>query len=67
MPGPFDPRPEGSGSGDVPGPDTAFSEFTRYTPAQDGDVQVGDASEFADGLRLALRLPAAHARFVIAL
>lgn len=30
-------------------PDDVFPEFTRYTPAQDGGVQIGDASEVADG------------------
>ena len=47
--------------------DDVFPEFTRYTPAQDGGVQVGDASEVADGLRQALRIPAGYALFVIAL
>lgn len=68
MLGPLDPAPQGSGTGDDERrPDDVFPEFTRYTPAQDGGVQVGDASEFADGLRQALRIPAGHALFVIAL
>lgn len=68
MPGPLDPAPQGSGTGDGERrPDDVFPEFTRYTPAQDGGVQVGDASEFADGLRQALRIPAGHALLVIAL
>lgn len=58
--------PGGSSGGDGPGPDAVFPEFTRYTPAQDDGVQVGDAGELADGLRQALRLPAGHTLFVIA-
>jgi len=68
MPGPLDPAPRGSGTGGGERrPDDAFPEFTGYTPAEDGGVEVDDVGEFADGLRQALRIPAGHALFVIAL